>query len=60
VTHRITLLQKEAEKLAETLGQFIPDESRFSPLINGLCYGDLGDSASGCCSAQRFCHTGGV
>lgn len=60
MTHRITLLQTEAEKVAEMLGQFIPDGQCFSFVINGLCAGDLGDSATGCRSAQPFCHTGGV
>ncbi len=44
MTHRITLLQKEAEKLAETLGQFIPDEPVKTNEINGPCHGSVGGS----------------
>lgn len=38
----------------------VPDGQCFSFVANGLFYGVTGDSASGCYSAQRFCHTGGV
>jgi hypothetical protein len=35
----------------------VPDEPCFVFTANGLCAGDLGNSASGCRRAQRFCHT---
>lgn len=38
----------------------VPDGQCFSFVANGLCAGDLGDSASGCRRAQPVCHPGGV
>ena len=38
----------------------VPDESHFSFAANGLLYAVTVKSATGCRSAQRVCHTGGV
>ena len=56
--------QEMREKMPDYCGfandRKVPDEPCFVCNANGLCASDLGDSATACRSAQRFCHTGGV